>query len=438
MIPGILRLNSKIRYGMTSRNVPLYLFHPLDRKLPECIVGCSQKDVSSNVLALVNVEQWETNKLTRGNLVKILGPCGDRHAEEDALLHQYSGPTWGKVDVQEPDFKTHTPIRGFTFNVDPEGCVDIDDVFTIGDDGHMYITIADVASWMAVNPHIFEKASQIGQTLYKDGRVVAPLLPIQNECSFVPGDVRHGLALRFLWSNNEITDISFLPVKLVNDVSFTYDSIYKSEHSKILKDIASWIADREVTDSHEWIERLMLFYNREAAKQLVRYQLGLLRVQDEPDIEKLRQYSTFGVDIEILANKSAYYSPAHDAKPHWGLGFDCYCHATSPIRRFADIVNQMALSEYKMLPYDLNVINERNKSAKKYERDLFFLQQVLTGSRRDVYGVVLNDHRIWIPAWRRVITCKNTAQPGTRGRVKYSVDMDQPTWKKRMVFQLET
>jgi exoribonuclease R len=440
MIPGVLRLNSKVKFGMTSRNVPLYLFVPLNRKFSMCIVGSSHKDVSSNVLALVNVERWETDMLTRGNLIRILGKCGDQEAEEEAVFHQYSTATWKRFDkttILVPPSDCYETITGYTFNVDPPGCQDIDDAITAGDDGYIYITIADVASWMHYNRQIFETASRLGQTLYKRGKVVAPLLPIEEECSLLPGKLRRGLALKFKFDGSKVTDISFQRVQIENNTSFTYESIYKSNYSVFLKKLASVVAEKNIDDSHEWIQQLMIFYNCEAAKHLKDYRSGLLRTQDEPNIERLREYSRLGADVEFLANKSAHYVHASTDAKHWGIGNDYYCHATSPIRRFADIVNQMVLSGYSLYPYDVAMINERSADVKKYERDMFFLFQVLNSKFREIDGITLNDHRIWVPDWKRIITCKNDYEPGTRGTLRYSVDMDQPTWKKRMVFRFD-
>lgn len=441
MIPGVLRLNSKVKYGMTSRNVPIYLFTPFNKTLTPCIVGCSHKDVSSNVLALVNVERWETNVLTRGNLIKILGKCGEPDAEEEAIFYQYSAPTWKRFDKSTlviPPNDCYETIHGYTFNVDPPGCRDIDDVVTIGDDGYIYITIADVASWMKYNPDICMTASRIGQTFYKNGHIVAPLLPIEDECSLLPGKIRRGLALKFKFIDKTVSDVSFQKVQVTNTESFTYESIYTSPHSAILKELASHIAGKEVTDSHQWIEQLMLYYNCVAAEALRENKSGILRAQDEPDIQRLTEYSKLGADVEFLANKSAYYVHASSERKHWGLQKDYYCHATSPIRRFADILNQMVLSGYSLYAYDIAILNERASNAKKYERDMFFLFQVLNSKKRDIEGITLNDHRIWVPDWKRIVTCYNDVEPGTLGILKYSVDMDQPTWKKRMVFRFDT
>lgn len=440
MIPGILRLNSKVKYGMTSRNVPIYLFEPLNRKLSSCIVGCSERDVSSNALALVKVDQWETSKLTRGNLIRLLGKCGDQKAEEEALFYQYSRPTWKNFDTKTlttPTWDGYETIRGFTFNVDPPGCLDIDDTVTIGYDGYIYITIADVASWMRWNPELFRSASRIGQTMYKRGSVVAPLLPIQEECSLTPHEVRYGLALKFMFEDGVMSNISFQKVQLTNDKSYTYENIYDSKVSYVLKELASIIAGYEVTDSHEWIEQLMIFYNMKAAEELVKSGKGLLRAQNPPDVERLKEYSQLGADVEFLANKSAYYVHAQNPEVHWGLGKQQYCHSTSPIRRFADIVNQMILCGYEVPPFDVGCLNERGRDAKKYERDMFFLFQVLNSQKREIECMTLNDHRVWVPDWKRIVTCKNEYEPGTVGVLKYSVDMDQPTWKRRMVFRVD-
>lgn len=437
MIPGILQLNSKTKYGMSSRKIPSYLFKPLNTSLPDCIVGSSAKDVTSNVLAIITVEHWETEKLTRGNLIRIIGKCGDLAAEEEAILYQYAEPRRKKDDVTiiAPSFDSHRLVVGRTFNVDPPGCIDIDDAITVGEDGFIYIVIADVGCWMKENPELFAKAANIGQTFYNDGKIVRPLLPIQEECSLIVGKKRRGIALKFKWNGREMSDISFEKVIVINTQSFTYENIYSSKYGSLLKELASYLAGDDIADSHEWIARLMIFYNCEVAKILISKQNGLLRSQHAPDIEKLDQYAALGVDLKFLANKSAFYCSASHQSLHWGLNKE-YCHASSPIRRFADIVNQMVLM-YDPVDIDIDKLNILSHNAKKYERDVFFLNKIMGSSRRKVCGTVLNERRIWIPSWKRIITCENSVKSGTYGALYYSVDMNQSTWKRRMIFRFE-
>ena len=434
MIVGILRLNSKVKYGFTSRNVPIYLFTPFDRTLPSCIVGSSYRDTSSNVLALVKVEQW--GSLPRGNLMRILGKCGDKDAEEAAIYHQYIPATWAKFDrttIREPSFATHTKLQGYTFNVDPDGCRDIDDVITIGEDGYVYITIADVASWMSVNPHIFQHASTLGQTFYNNGSIVEPLLPIQHECSLLQGLVRHGIALKFRLSNPN--QYSFERVSFVNNQSFTYESIMGTEQGAFLRSLAESLGVF-TEDPHAWIEACMTFYNRRVAECLVLREKGLLRAQSREEGTSVFAKILYGADKQILSMKKATYVPASTREEHSMMG-GIYTHATSPIRRFADIVNQMVLIDIPVCPFDLDDLNKRSIACKKYERDMCFLNAILGSTERTVRGIAVSDHRVWVPSWNRLITCKHTKQEREEGIVSYSVDMDQPMWKKRMVFRFD-
>jgi exoribonuclease R len=447
-IPGILELNSRIRYGFTSKNVPIYLFRPLDTSLGLCIVGSSSRAISINVLAVVDVPEFSKTNLSRGNLVRIIGNCGEYSAEKEAILCRYSATSWkgfdiSTINIPHADIPT---LDGETFNIDPIGCEDIDDVFTIGNDGFYYITIADVGSWFESNTtHSFiQTASNIGQTFYNNGRVVNPLLPIEKECSLLPGKKRLGISLKFKWDGCKISDVSFQRVYVVNKTTFNYESIYNSRYANLLSSISSYLAGRKhVMDSHEWVEQLMLFYNVEVAKVLVEKNNGILRVHEEPDMNKLEMYKNIlGLDSKYIAYKSAEYMWVNETgeKRHWGLEKEYYCHATSPIRRYADILNQLILTD-RWNPIwfiESSKLNNLSKNSKKYNRDEFFIDKLLNnGESRCVQCVIVNNHRIWIPDWKRLITYKNEKEPGTHGVVRFSLDMNQPTWKRRMVFKFE-
>jgi hypothetical protein len=437
MIPGILELTSRTKYGMTSRNVPLYLFRPLNQKLGPYIVGCS-KVPTTNVLALVNVPKLEDNKLTRGNLDRILGNCGDFKAEEEALNYQYRKEGWSAgitISIPSAQSERHR-VTGISFNIDPAGCRDIDDVFTIGSDGYFYITIADVSEWMKENPESLRKAQTIGQTQYSvDGHILQSMIPFEQYCSLFPGVERMGVSLRFRITDSQVTDVEFIKTRITNDVSYTYDSVYQSEDVGKLRYFVKAVGCNS-SDSHDWVAQLMIFYNIEAAKVLKKKGQGILRVHSAPDIEKLETFKSLGVDGQFLAFKSAKYVPTTSEEKHWGLKTDLYCHATSPIRRFADVINQYVLKDETPPEFDVQILNERSKELKQFARDSFFIRQIQTTSR-NVSAIILNDHRVWVPDWKRIVTCKNTSLPGTQGNLQFSLDMNQSTWKRRMVFKFE-
>lgn len=419
---------------MTSRNVPLYLFRPFDTKQPVYIVGCSQTNTSSNVLALIEPLDT-TQRIPRGNLLRILGKCGDWKAEREAVHWTYQPHKQPKVSrLEQPDFAGRLDLRGYrTLHVDPPGCRDVDDCVTFWE-GKCVITIADVGAWVAKNPVLLEFAKN-GQTLYDNGRAVRPMFPYEwseDAFSLLPGQDRLGVSLILEHGKPPVFQQSIVRVT----ESYTYDdAVGLSE----LQQWASFAAGRRLDDDpHTWIEALMISYNLAAASRLIARGKGLLRCHNPPNFEMLQRYQTICPEATRLAESSATYQDVQHRAPHWGLGMMSYTHMTSPIRRWADVYNQLILFGSDV-DVDMNMLNECNKRAKKHARDLFFLDQLQ--HPKPVQGVVLDVRnekcKVWVDAWKRILTVHTTEyEPGTRVLVEYHLDMNQPTWKKRMVIRV--
>ncbi len=132
-------------------------------------------------------------------------------------------------------------------------------------------------------------------------------------------------------------------------------------------------------DSHRLIEEFMLLANRIVAETLSKKRIPLIyRVHDEPDKLKLEEFASFVKtmgysfdpsgrnssgqfqhlfdqigdapeknlihEVAIRSMAKAVYSDFNIG--HYGLAFDHYCHFTSPIRRFPDLVVHLILWEY--------------------------------------------------------------------------------------------
>lgn len=451
MITGVVHLTSKTIYGFTARNNPIYAFQPFDPKIKPFLVGCSEKDKTRNILAVCKCTTEEGTKIRKGFVEHIIGPCGLLSKEQEALLWHYAPTRWKKKNeftLVEPSGKDHPLLDVPTINIDPEGCRDIDDCISIWSDHgktQVAITIADVHEWLITNPSLIGQASAIGQTFYHDGKVVSPMLPpvlSENHCSLLPNVRRLGLTLQFEWDGKEIHNLHLKQSTIINKKSYTYDTIKTAKDFPVntLKEIASWLAGYPTDDPHEWVEQCMLFYNREAADLLKSYGKGIWRGHSEPDHARLTKFKNFGIGIEFLAQKSATYSDTPIT--HWGLGDVLYCHATSPIRRWADVVNQSILKKQKPFYADIEHLNQMCKHAKSYERDMFFVNTLAFSIDKQLICTSIDTNekrtRFWVQEWKRIITIPNVKiDEGKTVNVEYFLEYNHINWKKRLVFRVE-
>jgi len=509
VLAGYLELNSKTTYGLTKRGAPLYLFQPLNPAYPPFIVSSTEKDRSAKVVVLVEFLEWDRT-LPRGSLKKILGPAGNLEAEEEALLWNacpWTGLT-KELAVLEDNCPNRVELKGYTFNIDPEGCKDIDDCVTLlkdGEDWHLTITIADVASCVEEMGAVDCMASVQGQTLYRDGVAVRPMLPrflSEDNCSLLPGVPRRGVSLRATCSlivasynlNQEIrpppleggspvcktglTAPVWSETTILNNKTYSYEGIKefcleKPEEAAALQQFVNLIAGRSITDPHEWIEVLMVYYNTEAAKLLLTGGVGILRTHEAPDMVRLEKYTAMDPSLAVLASSAATYAliQSDTTYQHWGLQAAAYCHASSPIRRYADLANQRILKQLirgnkqgLMVSMPVSDLNQRAKISKGYERDRVFLNALLKTGQRVFDALVLDlveeegkiKVSLWIQEWQQKVKCRLNGtrigagyrlvaadesrtidvEEGKKIRIECGINLGSSRWKDRLVITM--
>lgn len=448
-LAGYLETSRKTTYGMNSRGVPIFLFVPLNTAYPPLLVAAKDTDPHADMVCVVKILRWDKgSSFPRGSLERRLGPAGSLEAEEEALL--LTAAPWGTLKVGADavlpdDAAAHrVALAGHTFNIDPAGCLDIDDVLTLEpietDVWRVTITISDVASCVEELSAVDIMASTAGQTLYKDGVAVRPMLPrtlSEEACSLLAGTTRRGVSLQFVCNlqSGDLKEWKWLESTVCNNETYTYESFLGSTYRGVVEAIVGVLEGRAVTDPHEWIESLMKTYNLRAAAMLHEASVGVLRRHSAPDADRLARFTALCPEVAFLASSAASYCLANEkgvGLEHWGIGA-VYCHATSPIRRYADLVNQRILKqlirgnkEGLYVTVAVDDLNRRAKVSKSYERDLCYLRALL-GTKREYEGQVVEIERmeeagagagagastcdtiakvrIWVPAWKRIVRC---------------------------------
>ena len=535
---GILDCLNKVRYGFTAKNVPIYLFTPMNPAYPPFRVG-STIDPSQNYLIVIKHESWDLGSaMPRGVLVESIGPVGDYEAESKALYWLYSPWTaYSKKmeSIENPsiDIEDRIDMRDGnwqTFNVDPAGCQDIDDVFSYKrsiqssdfeeilcdsdydtdsscEEALYYsigyaqrqkfkeerrqlrekeqvfdcaITIADVAELIVEGGPIDMIARKAGQSLYQDGRKPRHMLPTvfaEEYGSLAPNTDRIGITMFFTacLEKKTISEVWFRETVIRNQKSYTYDDVVKTAHAPILQTLCQMLTPTaDATDSHNWIAALMIFYNKEFAKQIYGYKAGILRSHSAPAINRIKELEAINPELAFLAFSAANYVSATDTDTsHYGLDTNLYTHATSPLRRYADIQNQRVMKKIiRYLPEDearkdlLPLLNTASKAAKNHDRDYTWLTALFSTDEKEITAQIVElkqkDQTVrvnaWVPLWKRMIKLSfaslggegegevvviskdekstHTLKKGQPIRVAFSYDPAKPRWKERMIFKL--
>lgn len=447
---GVLELTSKFRYGITSHGTPIYLFKPYDTNVPELVVGSNTRELSRNQIALVDwvssdpePEIQTVGARSRANLIRLIGPVGDFEAEKKALLlhHSQNPKLKHLVELEYEDTSIDNnritlcaETGWFTYHIDPPGCKDIDDAIAYNKQTEQTaITIADVTTYVRPESDLDKSARDIGSTFYDlDGHVVLPMLPTtisEEKASLVPGKKRRGITLIIDRDGKE----RFVPSWIIVENSFTYDML---------------------PNSHDMIEYMMIRYNRSVAKILKENNTGILRAQSWADASEVGSLADIDPSLTFLANEAARYvcivPGIEEDTSHASLGLDAYCHASSPIRRYADLVNQRILKSILAGTTVPSVdetlekhLNHRLKANRQWTRDLTFLTHVTPGKVHQIDVIWISDVRLWVPEWRRIIRARHqrpafvesdgVGQKVIKDRISIYCDPTKRCWKDRVL-----
>jgi hypothetical protein len=442
-IVGIVDLTNRTRYGFSNKGTPQYLFFPLNPAYPPMIVG-SRAPTVANQFGIVRFESWDpnTSKWPRGALQELLGVVGDETVELRALrlnINHLGRPT--KHDPVCEPYSPCGPLIAWEacFNIDPPGCKDVDDVVSWRrlENGtwEFGIHIANVAAWIPSDSPLDKEAQQKGQTVYEDGHVLYPMFPpeISEKTASLLADGKPRPVVSAIWTfNQEMKLISRIPrwekTQLIVQNAFTYESILNPENTEkanTLQQFLSVLLGEDVgSDPHRWIEMAMLTYNSAAAEELFRKGHGILRrhaglLTSAPLLKSISEQTGCN-EIAFLGFSSGEYVGISENKHeneyfHSGLQKSLYCHASSPLRRYSDLVNQRLLlgilTEIENSSTLANHLSDRAKAVKQFERAVWCLKTLKPSTISEANGYVLGWKlrgedvilRVYVPQWKQTV-----------------------------------
>lgn len=469
-LAGHLQTLTKTIYGMTSSGTPLYLFTPLNKAYPAMRVGANKMDRTHNYLIVAKFDSWASqDALPRGNLEHVIGDASDYTVEEMALTFAAS-PFWkpGRIGanatMSQPILGHRTMIsqeNGWeTINIDPAGCRDIDDTFSwrsVGGSTTTYeiaIGISDVDASISAGSQFDIMAARHSQTVYNlTGQAIRPMLPVdfsEGSLSLLPSPIpKPTVSLLFTFDilERKIQDPCFALTSTQNNKTYTYETAHKSTAAPLLQLITQAIqtqvpslAQESPTDPHIWIQALMVFYNMKAAPRA-----AVLRSHSAPKAEKLAQYAAFVPELPGLSMEAAKYTHPSTCQPHYGFN-SLYCHVTSPIRRYADLLNQRSLKAFLVgtEPSIANglaiyALNTQQKSSKAYQRDTFFAKELREGPRVvtafvAAYDATKKKAHLYVSKWKRIIKVASEPLPLKQEVKLYFIyDSAKANYKDRLI-----
>lgn len=392
---------------------------------------------------IVSIFDWTDGRRSPvGRVEKVMGRKGDSFAEIASMSEERGFQVGFSKEVEDEANQIHTKgiseedkakRKDFrsttTFTIDPIDAKDFDDVISVkfleGGDVEVGVHIADVSHYLKPGMNMNIEAENRTTSVYLVDRVV-PMLPevLSNDlCSLVEGVDRLTMSAVFVIDKNSNVKSRWFGETVINSAKrFSYEDAqevivkkegkfekeltYLNETAKILKERrikegAILLESEEVKfkldekgvpvevirkvrfDAHKLVEEFMLLANLEVASYIhslgPKNHVGVYRVHDKPDKEKMHALSVFlynlgynapylddtiepkyinqvMLDAEDDPNKGTIQSQIVRSMQkaiyttknigHYGLAFKYYSHFTSPIRRYPDVLIHRLMKRY--------------------------------------------------------------------------------------------
>ncbi len=446
-IPGVLIVSDYMTYGR-RKNRSLYKCIPDDTRLPPFLVPYEMKHLGffkdiPNLYVTVQFVDWDGDHPI-ATLVQNIGSvdvlehfyeyqlfCKSLnhsiqkfHKETEKRLKEIDSKTL--VDVAFANIsgeKEDRTATHYVFTIDPSGCADFDDGFSISECGKSESGKSDtvVSVYISNVPvlldalNLWDSFSQRVSTIYLPDkkRPMLPTILSDGLCSLQEKQTRVSFAMDVtIGHDGIIKGVRFVPCKIRVSKNFVYDelSLLKNVHyNKLLSAVENASAHKKyihsIQNSHDVVAYLMILMNHYCAKQLFTMNKGVFRVtkdssvptttalpalegtQDKSMLETIKFIeiwrSVCGQYVDLSA--TGLHQPGiNSTLTHSVLGLEEYVHMTSPIRRIVDLLNMIMIQSGAGFSAEahgfvdswlqrIDYINATMRSIRKVQSDCDFL-----------------------------------------------------------------
>ena len=431
LLAGVLILNKT--YGRSGRRL-LYRCIPDNALLPSFLVpydipASFHKNVKNKYIVF-RFDHWDDD-YPRGEIKNTLGDVDSREAFEEyqlwrrglqISLSNFSNMTRQMIkktgdneaiyidNILEKNAAFVEDYRGLgnVFTIDPAGCTDFDDAFSVVYKDRfatVNVYIANVYLWLETFG-LWEFVSDRVSTIYFPSRKVPMLPPLLSDslCSLEQGHDRFAFMMSLKY---DMTTKQQVGEPVYKNVLIRINKNYVYEDRKGLEKNAAYKVLRELaltTDSHEVVSFWMIKMNSECARYLSEKGKGVFRGTSEATTSEATTSESISEAIAIpayLFEKCAITYGKH-AMHHPQLGLDAYVHITSPIRRLVDILNQILFQKdvstgcqtfFDKWFDQLDQINRATKDIRRVQMDCDLLALCISDSNlvnREFDGIVFD------------------------------------------------
>ncbi len=499
-IPGVLVVDGKT-YGR-SKNKFIYRCIPDDPRLPDFLVPYEQKSKTfnkkkTNKYIVFRIKEW-VDKHPVGVIINTIGDVDDldnfceyqlycknlnnsiqhfNKAVSNSLKRTSQKHPIDEIMEKNKNIEDRTSCG--VFSIDPDGCQDFDDAFSLIEtpDGYVIsIYIADVIVWIE-HLDLWNSFTERVSTIYfpDKKRPMLPSILSDKLCSLQAGQRRFAFAMDVHVRENKIDKIEYSKVLVNVHKNYEYEEhdLLENRNYSTLLALTKTLARNykyldSLADSHDVVAFYMIMMNHEVSKTMINYKNGIYRSAQEGQKDHIPNALPAGVKqfMKIWKCSAGQYSCFAERKSHQLIasGLDSYLHITSPIRRLVDLLNMVILqhnlhlkncgpSDSAMRFYDgwvkrLDFVNLSMRSVRKVQSDCSLLHMYVNDALRSTYSGCMFDrtrrddeqlsYMVYIPELKIVsrITTKDNFENYSMKKFTTHLFMDEAKLKKKIRLQM--